>query len=190
VGADFFQVHPGDDCSLLIVVGDVSGKGLKAAMTVSAIVGALRGCTARTPAEVLVYLNRALYGQVSGFFTCCAALIESGGRVKIANAGHLPPYLNCEELTVPHGLPLGVAVENTDAEDTWHLGASDRLAFVSDGVVEARDPSGELYGFERTREISEQPAETIARTAQLFGQEDDINVLTVVRLPVMTEAAV
>lgn len=82
---------------------------------------------------------------------------------------------------MPHGLPLGVAVENTDAEDTWHLGASDRLAFVSDGVVEARDPSGELYGFERTREISEQPAETIARTAQLFGQEDDITVLTVVR---------
>ena len=49
VGGDFFQVLPGDDGSLLIVIGDVSGKRLKAAMTVSAIVGALRGCTLRAP---------------------------------------------------------------------------------------------------------------------------------------------
>ena len=181
VGGDFFQVRPADDCSLLIVVGDVSGKGLKAAMTVSAIVGALRGCTVRTPAKVLSYLNSALYGQVSGFFTCCAALIESEGKVTIANAGHLPPYLNGEELAVAHGLPLGIAHENTYDEQIWQLGAGQRLTFVSDGVVEARDASGQLYGFERTREISEQLAETIARTAQLFGQEDDITVLTVVR---------
>jgi len=82
---------------------------------------------------------------------------------------------------VAHGLPLGVADENTYAEKTWQLAASDRLTFVSDGVVEARDASGQLYGFERTKSISAQPAETIARTAQLFGQEDDITVLTVVR---------
>ena len=86
-GRDFFQVRPGDDGSLLIVIGDVSGKGLKAAMTVSAIVGALRGCALRTPVEVLAYLNSALHGQVSGFFTCCAALIEAEGKVRIANAG-------------------------------------------------------------------------------------------------------
>jgi serine phosphatase RsbU (regulator of sigma subunit) len=66
VGGDFFQVLPGEDGSLLIVVGDVSGKGLKAAMTVSTIVGALRGCTMRKPAKVLAYLNRILYGQISG----------------------------------------------------------------------------------------------------------------------------
>jgi sigma-B regulation protein RsbU (phosphoserine phosphatase) len=181
VGGDFFQVRPADDGTLLIVIGDVSGKGLKAAMTVSAIVGAFRGCTVRTPAEVLAYLNRALRGQVSGFFTCCAALIEADGKATIANAGHLPPYLNGEELAVAHGLPLGVADENTYAEKTWQLAASDRLTFVSDGVVEARDASGQLYGFERAKSISAQPAETIARTAQLFGQEDDITVLTVVR---------
>lgn len=182
VGGDFFQVRPGDDRSLLIVIGDVSGKGLKAAMTVSAIVGALRGCALRTPAEVLAYLNSALHGQVSGFFTCCAARIDAEGEVTIANAGHLPPYLNGEELAVPHGLPLGVADEDTYAEKTWLLAASDRLTFLSDGVVEARDASGQLYGFERTKSISGQPAETIARTAQLFGQEDDITVLTVKRV--------
>jgi hypothetical protein len=189
VGGDFFQVHPEADGSLLIVVGDVSGKGLKAAMTVSAIVGALRGCTVRAPAGVLAYLNRAFHGQVSGFFTCCVALIEREGKVTIANAGHLPPYLNGEELAVSHGLPLGVADENNYAAKTWQLVESDRLTFMSDGVVEARDASGQLYGFERTRSISGQPAQTIARTAQLFGQEDDITVLTVVRLPVMAEAA-
>ena len=181
VGGDFFQVRPADDCSLLIVVGDVSGKGLQAAMTVSAIVGALRGCTLREPAKVLSYLNSALHGQVSGFFTCCAALIESEGKVTIANAGHLPPYLNGEELAVAHDLPLGIAHGNTYEEQTWQFGAGERLTFVSDGVVEARDASGQLYGFERTREMSGQLAETIARTAQLFGQEDDITVLTVTR---------
>ncbi len=181
VGGDFFQVLPADDGSLLIVVGDVSGKGLKAAMTVSAIVGALRGCTLRKPAAVLAYLNRALRGQVTGFFTCCAALIDGDGHLTIANAGHLPPYLNGEELAVAPGLPLGIADENEYMEKTWRLGASDRLTFVSDGVVEARDASGELYGFGRTRSISGQPASTIARTAQQFGQEDDITVLSVTR---------
>jgi Stage II sporulation protein E (SpoIIE) len=74
VGGDFFQVLPGDDGSLLIVIGDVSGKRLKAAMTVSAIVGALRGCTLRAPTEVLDWLTRVLLGQTGGFVTCCATL--------------------------------------------------------------------------------------------------------------------
>ena len=182
VGGDFFQVLPGDDGSLRIVVGDVSGKGLKAAMTLSTIVGALRGCTVRTPAAVLAYLNRALHGQVTGFFTCCAARIDRDGTLTIANAGHLPPYLNGEELPVADGLPLGIADESVYPEKTWRLGPSDRLTLVSDGVVEARDAGGELYGFERTRSISAQPASAIARIAQQFGQDDDITVLSVMRL--------
>jgi hypothetical protein len=108
VGGDFFQVLPGEDESLLIVVGDVSGKGLKAAMTVSTIVGALRGCTLRKPTEVLAYLNRILYGQISGFATCTAALISAEGAVTPANAGNLAPYCNGEELAVHSGLPLGI----------------------------------------------------------------------------------
>jgi serine phosphatase RsbU (regulator of sigma subunit) len=73
-GGDFFQVLSGDDVSLLIVISDVSGKRLKAAMTVSAIVGALRGCTLRAPPEVLDWLARVLLGQTGGFVTCCATL--------------------------------------------------------------------------------------------------------------------
>jgi phosphoserine phosphatase RsbU/P len=183
VGGDFFQILPDVDGSLLIVVGDVSGKGLKAAMTVSAIVGALRGCAMRAPAQVLAYLNRTMRGQVTGFFTCCAALIECDGKLTIANAGHLPPYLNGEELAVAHGLPLGIADEIAYEEKSWRLGPDDLLTLVSDGVVEARRASGELYGFARTKGISNQPAEAIARAAQSFGQEDDITVLTVARVP-------
>jgi sigma-B regulation protein RsbU (phosphoserine phosphatase) len=183
VGGDFFQVLPGDDGSLLIVVGDVSGKGLKAAMTVSAIVGALRGCTVRAPARVLAYLNDALHGQMSGFFTCCAALINDDGKLIIANAGHLPPYVNGEELEVSPGLPLGIGAETAYSETTHDLGPDDRLTFISDGVVEARNGRGELYGFARTKSISGHTAVAIARAAQRFGQEDDITVLTVMRAP-------
>lgn len=181
VGGDFFQVLPAADGSLLIVVGDVSGKGLKAAMTVSAIVGALHGCTVRSPANVLAYLNHALRGQMTGFFTCSAALLDTDGKLTIANAGHLSPYLNGKELNVDPGLPLGITSDTEYPETVYHLNPSDRLTFVSDGVVEARTADGELYGFERTESISSQSAESIARTAQQFGQEDDITVLTVMR---------
>ena len=181
VGGDFFQVLPADDGSLLIVVGDVSGKGLKAAMTVSAIVGALRGCTPRAPAEVLAYLNRVLHGQISGLVTCCAALVAADGTMILANAGHLAPYLNGEELAVSPGLPLGIADGTAYAETTYDLGQNDRLTFLSDGVVEARDKTGALFGFARAAALSIRPAEDIAQTAQRWGQEDDITVLSVTR---------
>ncbi len=181
VGGDFFQVLPGNDGSLLIVVGDVSGKGLRAAMTVSTILGALRGCALRAPEKVLLHLNAALRGQMSGFFTCCAALMNADGKLTIANAGHLSPYLNGEELEVNPGLPLGIAVETAYPEVVYHFGQNDRLTFVSDGVVEARNGSGELYGFARTTSISNQSADSIARAAQQFGQDDDITVVTVTR---------
>jgi phosphoserine phosphatase RsbU/P len=116
VGGDFFQVLPGDDGSLLIVVGDVSGKGLKAAMTVSAIVGALRGCTLRGPAEVLAHLNHVLHGQIGGLVTCCAARIAADGIMTIANAGHLSPYRNGQELPCAGGLPLGVSGDGSYEE--------------------------------------------------------------------------
>jgi hypothetical protein len=189
VGGDFFQVLPGDDGCLLIVVGDVSGKGLKAAMTVSAIVGALRGCTVRAPAMVLAYLNNALHGQVSGFFTCCAALINAEDRLTVANAGHLPPYVNGEELKINPGLPLGIDVEAAYPETTHDLCPDDRLTFISDGVVEARNSRGELYGFARTKSVSSHTAAAIARAAQEFGQEDDITVLTVMRAPTLERSS-
>jgi Stage II sporulation protein E (SpoIIE) len=88
VGGDFFRVIPESGGRVLVVVGDVSGKGLKAAMTVSAIMGALRDYPSRSPSEILAHLNRVLLGQVSGFVTCCATLLESDGTMALANAGN------------------------------------------------------------------------------------------------------
>lgn len=81
---------------MLVVVGDVSGKGLKAAMAVSAIMGALQAYPSRRPTDVLAHLNRVVYGQVSGFVTCCVALIATDGAITIANAGNPAPYHSAE----------------------------------------------------------------------------------------------
>lgn len=188
VGGDFFQVLPAEDGSLLIVVGDVSGKGLKAAMTVSAIIGALRGCTLREPAEVLAFLNQVLYGQMTGFVTCAATLLTSDGTLTVANAGNPAPYLNSQELIVDSGLPLGILDESSYSETTYHLEPGDRLTFVSDGVVEATNQKKELFGFDRTEAISAQSASAIAAAAQQFGQQDDISVLAVTRVPALQAA--
>jgi phosphoserine phosphatase RsbU/P len=183
VGGDFFQIMPADDGSLLVVVGDVSGKGLKAAMTVGAIVGALRGCAVRRPAEVLAYLNRVLHGQITGFVTCTAAHIAANGNMTLANAGNLPPYRNGQELDVESGLPLGIMPDASYSETIFQLNPNDRLTFVSDGVVEATNESRELFGFQRTQAISAQSASAIAEAAKQFGQNDDITVLTLTLTP-------
>ena len=183
VGGDFFQIMPGNDGSLLVVVGDVSGKGLKAAMTVGAIIGALRGSEARRPAEVLAYLNRVLHGQIMGFVTCTAALIEADGNTIIANAGNLPPYRDGTELEVDPGLPLGIVLDAGIAEKTFQLDPNDRLTFVSDGVLEAANDRHELFGFDRTQAISAESAVAIADAAKQFGQHDDITVLVVTLAP-------
>jgi sigma-B regulation protein RsbU (phosphoserine phosphatase) len=181
VGGDFFRVSPADNGSVLIVVGDVSGKGLKAAMTVSVIMGALRDYSSNKPTEVLAHLNRVLYGQVSGFVTCCVALIAIDGTMTFANAGNPAPFLNGEEMSVEPGLPLGLLAEASYAATRYQIAPSNRLTFISDGVVEATNPQGELYGFERTQAISGESAEIVAQAAQAFGQEDDITVLTLAR---------
>jgi hypothetical protein len=188
VGGDFFRVLPGEDESLLIVMGDVSGKGLKAAMTVSAIMGALRGCDSRQPASILDFLNRVLHGQVSGFVTCCVTHIATCGTMTFANAGNPAPNRNGQEMAVEPGLPLGMAAESCYAETCYKIAPGDRLTFVSDGVVEATDPQGELYGFDRTQAISSHSANAIAEAAARFGQGDDITVLSVIRVGPMEPA--
>jgi hypothetical protein len=179
VGGDFFQVLPAPDGGGLIVIGDVSGKGLRAAMTVSTILGALRALPVASPAELLRMLNLALAGRLErGLVTCCIANVSPRGILTTANAGHLAPYRNGEEVPLESGLPLGVTADAIYAESTLTLTLGDSLTFLSDGVVEAQSPSGELFGFDRTREISGHSAEEIARAAQAFGQQDDITVLT------------
>ncbi len=184
VGGDFFRIQPEGDGGVLVVVGDVSGKGLKAAMTVSAIMGALQDYPSSRPTEVLAHLNRVLHGRVSGFVTCCAASIASDGTMTLANAGNPAPYRNGREMAVEPGLPLGMIGEVNYAETQTQVAPGDRLTFVSDGVVEATNAQGELYGFERTQAISTESANQIAKTAEQFGQEDDITVLSIIRAPV------
>ena len=191
VGGDFYQVVQRGDNAALVVIGDVSGKGLRAAMTGALAVGALRALASENlePAALLARLNREMVKtQQEGFITCLCALVSASGQMVAANAGHLAPYCNGEELLLNSGLPLGVAADADYAESTFSLAAGDTLTFLSDGVVEARNPAGELFGFDRTRAISTQSAEQIAGAAHAFGQEDDITVLTLTFAPQLTEA--
>ena len=185
VGGDFYHVRVCQDQSLLVVVGDVSGKGLPAALGVSAIVGALRALPELPPGLLLAALNRGLVGSVhDGFITCCALRLSPDGSAAVANAGHIPPYCNGREIALPSSLPLGLVADIAYAETLPHLDPGDTLTLLSDGVVEARNPHGELYGFDRTQAISTQSAQSIAHSAQTFGQEDDITVLTLTLAPV------
>ncbi len=179
VGGDFFQVLPDSrDGSTLIVVGDVAGKGLKAGMLAALIVGAIRTAFKFTsdPGSILALLNERL--QDRGLVTCLAMRIDCDGNAELANAGHLPPYVNGKELILDGALPLGALPAVSFPTQRFHLSEGESLLFVSDGVVEARNAEGELFGFERTSALSTQPADKIAQAAQTFGQEDDITVLT------------
>ncbi|MGA8108020.1 MAG: PP2C family protein-serine/threonine phosphatase [Acidobacteriaceae bacterium] len=184
VGGDFYQVLEASGGGQLVVVGDVSGKGLKAAMTSTLALGALRTLAKENlgPAAVLTRLNRQVAeSQDEGFITCVCAHFAPQGEVTVANAGHLPPYRNGEEVELEPDLPLGVTAVWHYTEKILRLAVGDRLTLLSDGVVEARNARGELFGFERTQAISGESAEAIAATARRFGQEDDITVVTLTR---------
>ena len=186
VGGDFFQQIGDGKGGMLIVVGDVSGKGLPAAMLVSVLVGAIRAEAAHStdPITILQSLNQRMLGRShGGFTTCLAAHITAGGLLTLANAGHISPYLNGAEVDIPGALPLGIIAEPEYEYSRLQLRPGDRLTFVSDGVVEAQakylPTPGELFGFDLTRAVSVFPAQRIADAASGFGQTDDITVVTV-----------
>jgi len=184
VGGDFYQVMEQGDGSTLIVLGDVSGKGLKAAMTGALAIGALRTLAAQNlaPGALLARLNRQVFDtQDGGFITCICVRVGASGATTIANAGHLSPYRKGAEITLEPGLPLGLTPAVEYPEIAFVLATGDTITLLSDGVVEAMNAEGQLFGFERTRGLSGQSAAAIAAAAQLFGQEDDITVLTLTR---------
>ena len=190
VGGDFFQILPASQGGVLLCIGDVSGKGMPAAMTVSLLVGTLRTLAhyTQSPGEILAAMNQRMLGRSRGGFTTCLVLLAApDGTVTVANAGHISPYLNGREVPPENGLPLGLMAESTYAELVFHQEENEQITLVTDGVVEARSASGELFGFERTAAIAGQSAESISKTAQDFGQDDDITVLTLTRLPVGRE---
>jgi phosphoserine phosphatase RsbU/P len=190
VGGDFFQIIPleGKDAgATLILLGDVSGKGLKAAMSVSLIVGAARTLARFTsrPAEVLAELNGRLYGRMQGgFATCLAMRVTADGECTVASAGHPAPYLNQHEIELPGALPLGVTGNTAYPEKILRVREGDHIALYTDGLLEARGANGEIFSFSRldTLMASQPDAKRAADTAVDFGQDDDITVLTLTRL--------
>ncbi|KAI4248746.1 MAG: hypothetical protein LQ352_005823, partial [Teloschistes flavicans] len=186
VGGDFFQILPMPDGKTLIIIGDVAGKGLPAALQVSLVVGTLRALVERTdaPAEILAGLNRSLQGRGPGFTTCLVLCLAADRKEMLfSNAGHIAPYVNGFELRTEPNLPLGVVPEIVFDEARYALQQGDHLAVLTDGVPEAMHHR-ELFGFERTGQISRQTADSIAEAARRFGQTDDITVLTIDIVPV------
>jgi hypothetical protein len=193
VGGDFFQLIAKAEGSSFFVLGDVSGKGLKAAMTVSLIVGTVRTLAEMftDPADILSGLNRRLHNRLqNGFVTCLILRLEPDGLCTFANAGHLPPYLNQNELHLPAALPLGLVPSASYEETTIQLEVGDRLTLYTDGLLEARDATGELFGFDRLQQLvaTNPDAKQATEAAIDFGQEDDVTVLTITRLATGVES--
>ncbi len=187
VGGDFFQIIREEEGSTIVALGDVSGKGLKAAMSVSLIVGALRSLSgaSSTPVQMLQNLNHCLCGRLhGGFVTAVILRLLPNGTVVLANAGHLPPFLNQQELEIEGSLPLGLVSSATYSEVLINLHPGDQLSLYTDGLLEARSSTGEIYGFDRLHELfaSRPSAQQATQAAVAFGQEDDITVLTLTRL--------
>lgn len=181
VGGDFYRTVALNDGSLLVVIGDVSGKGLDAAMLVAAILGSLANEVERSPALLLEYLNHAVTGRTGGgFITVCCARFFPDGRVVIANAGHISPYLAGREVQMESGLPLGIIPQTSYCET--EIETHEAIVFLTDGVVEARNANGELLGFEKMAALATKTASETADAAQRWGQEDDITVLSVIRI--------
>jgi serine phosphatase RsbU (regulator of sigma subunit) len=190
VGGDFFQIipHPADG-SLLIVAGDVTGKGLKAGMLVALLVGAIRSTTewSGDPLIILQALNRRLMGRSEAHATCLVLRIAADGEIRLANAGHVPPYLNGEPVAIEGALPLGMVEDAEFSMMRFKLASGDRLVLLSDGIAEATDADGQLFGFERVHDLLQtaRSAIEVANAAQSFGQEDDISVIAVTRTAVL-----
>ncbi len=130
---------------------------------------------------ILAGLNRRLHGRLqAGFATCVVLRMDGAGHCTMASAGHPAPFLNQHELELPGALPLGLTAMATYEETTLQLREGDQLALYTDGLLEARNATGELYGFERLHVLfgSRPTAAEATQEAVAFGQDDDITVLT------------
>jgi sigma-B regulation protein RsbU (phosphoserine phosphatase) len=134
-------------------------------------------------------LNERIIGRSGGqLATCLAAELRSDGSMRIVSASHLPPYLNGQELELEGSLPLGAVNVVDPSSRILTLRPGDCLIFFTDGVVEAMNSRNELFGSDRARSISEQPAAAIVQEAQAFGQNDDITVLRIEFIGTPSEA--
>src|SRR5215207_1666525 len=203
VGGDFYDFHLLPEGRLGLVVGDATGKGVPAALVMSTTLGMLQA-TARalgssSPGEVLEQVNETLVARVpqNMFVTCFYAILEpESGSLRYANAGHDAPHVrrsndNAEELRA-RGMPLGLMPGMEYEEKEINLERGESVLFYSDGLVEAHDPQGQMFGFPRLRALVAKHAEKgsladflmeelYSFVGEGWEQEDDITLLTLRR---------
>jgi serine phosphatase RsbU (regulator of sigma subunit) len=200
VGGDFYDFHLLSEGRLGLVVGDATGKGVPAALVMSTTCGMLQAVSqamdASSPGQILEQVNETLLSRIPAnmFVTCFYAILEpESGSLSYANAGHDLPYLRhrngeAEELRA-RGMPLGLMPGMSYEEKEIVFDAGESVLFYSDGLVEAHDPKGEMFGFPRLRELVAEHAEKRSLgdflMEQLYSfvgegweQEDDITLLT------------
>jgi serine phosphatase RsbU (regulator of sigma subunit) len=202
VGGDFYDFHLLSGGRLGLVVGDATGKGVPAALVMSTTCGMLRAVSqaldSSSPGEMLERVNEALVPSIPSnmFVTCFYAILDpKRGSLTYANAGHDVPYLHrngaAEEMRA-RGMPLGLMPAMGYEEDQIVLQEGEAALFYSDGLVEAHDPEGEMFGFPRLRELIAEYAqkesleealleELYSFTGEGWKQEDDITLLTLRR---------
>jgi PAS domain S-box-containing protein len=202
VGGDFYDFLEIEDGCLGLVVGDVSGKGVPAAI-VMAITRTMLHAAYRlgspAPGEILQQVNNILHPDIppNMFVTCLAAILNSRtGRLQYANAGHDLPYLRhasgVSELRAT-GMPLGLMPAMSYEQKEITLEPGESILLYSDGLVEAHDSQREMFGLPRMQEfvgahpggaslIDSLLAELEQFTGEDWEQEDDIVLLTLQRL--------
>jgi serine phosphatase RsbU (regulator of sigma subunit)/predicted ester cyclase len=201
VGGDFYDFLQLGDGRVGFVVGDATGKGVPAAIVTTATaayLGAVNAASDSSPGEALALANEALYARIppNMFVTCFYAVLDpQSATLTYANAGHELPYLHrkgeAEELRA-RGMPLGMMPGMNYEEGEVSLAEGECVLFHSDGLVEAHNPKGEMFGFPRLRAlVAEHGEERSLRNLLLeelyafvgdgWEQEDDITLLTLKR---------
>src|SRR5258708_95508 len=160
VGGDYFDVFPLSEDRTAILVADVSGKGLGAALLTTMLQGAFSGMTTGTdPVQVLNSLNRFLceHSAVGRYATLFFCILDRDGQIIFVNAGHPSPLIlrmgEVVELINEGSFPVGLIPEASFSAKTACLIPGDTLVLFSDGVTEAMDPEEQLFGVSRLREV-------------------------------------
>jgi CHASE2 domain-containing sensor protein len=201
VGGDYFDYFPLADGRVGVTIGDVSGKGVPAALLMSKLQAILRGESSRTAtvAAVVEGANRQLMDSMEGsrkFVTLFYAALDPATRtLRYTNAGHNPPMLlradGRLELLETGGLLVGIFAQATYEEGTAELGPGDALVLFTDGVTEAEDRRKAQYGEERlealirsaragaAREIGDRICQEVLRFSRGTHQADDITVVVI-----------